>query len=149
MIGRTSGSAEVLHLLNEERQQCTLVLDSGLGHRVEVCLVGRTATLGYHHKAIFVALHSLDVYLCRQIATSVHLVIHVERSILRIAQVVLCICVIHSERESFLVLEICPNALSLLSVDDCRTSVLAEGQNTLASCFGIAQELQCYILVVL
>ena len=82
MIGRTGGSAEVLHLLNKERQQCALVLYGCLCHGVEVGLVGRTATLGYHHKSVFVALHSLDVNLSRQVAACVHLIIHIEWGIL-------------------------------------------------------------------
>ena len=40
VIGRTGGCAECLHLLHEEGQQGAFVLDGGLGHGVEVGLVG-------------------------------------------------------------------------------------------------------------
>jgi len=82
VVRRTCSCTEALHLLNEEWEEGAFVLDSGLSHRVEVSLVGRTATLGNHHEAILVALGSLDIDLGRQVATCVHLVIHVERSIL-------------------------------------------------------------------
>ncbi len=149
MIRRTSGSTQRLHLLNEERQQSALVLDSSLCHRIEVSLVCRTSTLGNTNKAILVALGSLDVNLSRQVATCVHLVVHIQRSILRVAQIVLSVSIVNTERESFLVLEISPDALSLLSVDNSGTGVLTERQDTFCSSLGIAQELQSYILVVL
>ena len=82
VVRRTCCCTEALHLLNEEWEEGAFVLDSGLGHRVEVGLVGRAATLGNHHEAILVALGSLDIDLGRQVATCVHLVIHVERCIL-------------------------------------------------------------------
>ena len=149
MIRRTSGSTERLHLLHEERQQRAFVLDGGLGHRVEVGLVGRTATLGNHHKAIFSTFTGLDVNLGREVATGVHLVVHIQRSILRIAQVVLRIGVIDTEREGFLILEAGPYLLSLLTMDNGCTCILAEWKNTLHRCLRIAEELQGYILIVL
>ena len=149
MVRRTSRCAEALHLLNEERQQCALVLDSSLGHRIEICLVGRATALSHHYKTILVALYSLDVNLCREVAACVHLVVHVERSVLRVAQVVLCESVVNTARESLFVLEVSPYALSLLAVDDGSTGVLAERQDTLAGCLGVAKELQSNVLVVL
>ena len=90
MVRRTCSCTQTLHLLYEEWEQCTLILDSSFGHRVEVGLVGRATTLSYHYEAVLVALCSLDVNLGRQVATGVHLIIHIERSVLRIAEVVLC-----------------------------------------------------------
>ena len=40
VIRRTSCSAQSLHLFNQERKQSALVLNSSLGHRVEISLVG-------------------------------------------------------------------------------------------------------------
>ena len=149
MVWRTSSSAKMLHLLHEEWQQCAFILDCGLGHWVEIGLVGRTTALCHHHKTVFIAFHCLNVYLCRQVASCVHLVIHVQRSILRIAQVVLGVSVIHTERESFLILKVSPHTLSLLTMYNSSTCILTERQYALACCLGIAQELQCHILVVL
>ena len=97
VIGRTGGRAECLHLLHKEGQQGAFVLDGGLGHGVEVGLVGRASTLGNHHETVFGAFYSLDVNLSRQVAAGVNLVVHVQRSILRVAQVVLCVGVIDTE----------------------------------------------------
>src|SRR5574344_491279 len=78
MIRRTGCSTQALHLLYEERQQGTFILDSGLGHRIEVSLVGGTSTLSYHHEAILSSLCGLDIYLGRKVATGIHLIIHIE-----------------------------------------------------------------------
>ena len=77
MIRRTSRRAEVLHLLHKEWQQCAFILYRGLCHRIEIGLVSRAAALGHHHEAILVAFHCLDVYLCREIAACINLVVHV------------------------------------------------------------------------
>ena len=82
VVRRTCCCAEALHLLYEEWEEGAFVLDSSFGHRVEVGLVGRTATLGNHHEAILVALGCLDIDLGRQVATGIYLIIHIERSIL-------------------------------------------------------------------
>ena len=97
VIRRTSCCAQALHLLNEERQQCALVLNSSLGHGIEVCFVGRATTLSNHHETILITLSSLNINLCGQIATGVHLVVHIERSVLRVTQIVLCKGVINAQ----------------------------------------------------
>ena len=97
MVRRTSCCSEGLHLLYEEGKECSLILDRCFCHGVEVCLIGRTATLGYHHETILSTFHSLDVYLCRQVTTSVDLIIHVERCILRVAQVILCVGIVNTQ----------------------------------------------------
>jgi hypothetical protein len=96
VVRRTSRCTEALHLLYEEGEQGALVLDGSLGHRVEVCLVGRATAFSHHYEAILVALYSLDVDLCREVAACVHLVVHVQRSVLRVAQVVFGEGVVHT-----------------------------------------------------
>ena len=96
VVRRTSGCAEALHLLHEERQQCALVLNRSLGHRVEIGLVGRATAFGNHHKAVLSTLGSLDVDLCGQVALGVHLFVHGQGRILRVAQIVLSIRVVHT-----------------------------------------------------
>ena len=149
MVRRTCCCTQTLHLLYEEWEQCALVLDSSLGHWVEVGLVGGSAAFGDHDEAILVALHGLDVNLCGEVAARVDLVVHVERGVLRVAEVVLRIGVIDTEGEGFLVLEACPHLLALLAVDDGCARVLAEGQYALDGGLGIAEELEGDILVVL
>ena len=149
VVRRTCSCTQALHLLYEEWEQCTLILDSSLGHRVEVGLVGRATTLSYHHEAVLVALCSLDVNLSRKVATGVHLIIHVERSVLGIAEVVLCKGVVNTQAQSLFVLEVSPYTLTLLAVDDSSTCILAEWENALHGCLCIAKELESYVLVVL
>ena len=90
VVGGACGCAEAFHFLDEEWEEGALVLDGGLGHGVEVGLVGRSAAFGYHDEAILVALDSLDVYLRGEVATGVDLVVHVEGSVLGVSEVVLC-----------------------------------------------------------
>ena len=149
MVWRTSSCTQRLHLLYEERDERTFVLDGSLGHWVEVGLVGRATTLSNHHKLILSTFASFDINLCRQITTGIHLVVHVQRSVLRIAQVVLCKGIEDTQAQRLFILKTCPYLLPLLTVDNSRTRVLAERQDTLASHLGVAQELQGHILIVL
>ena len=148
MIRRTSGCTETLHLLHEEGDECTRVLDTRLGLLVEIGLVGRTATFGHAEETVLVTFCSLEVDLRRQVTFRVHLVVHVERRVLRVTQVALRIGVIHTAAQCFFIAETSPYLLTLLAVDDRRTGVLTERQLTLASHLRIAQESQRYILIV-
>ena len=139
----------MLHLLHEEWEQGALVLDGRLCHGVEVGLVGRAATLRHHHEAVFSTFRRLDVNLCGEVALRVHLVVHVQRSVLGVAEIILREGVEHALRQRLLVLEASPDLLTLLTVDDGRTGVLTEREDTLASHLGIAQELERHIFVVL
>ena len=149
VVWRTSSGAQCLHLLHKERQQCAFILNGSLCHWIEVGFVCRATTLCHHHKAILHAVCCLDVNLCRKVTASVYLVIHIQRRILRIAQVVFSVCIIYSTRESLLVVEACPYLLALLAVDDSRARILTERQHTFHRCLGIAEELQGHIFVIL
>ena len=145
----TGRCAECAHLLYQERQQGALVLDGGLGHRIEVGLVGAAAALRNHHEAVLVALRGLDVDLGGEVAAGVHLVVHVQRSVLAVAEILLRVGVEHSPAQGFLVLKIGPDALAFFAVDDGCAGVLAEGQHALHSALRIAQELQGHVFIVL
>jgi NDP-sugar pyrophosphorylase family protein len=106
-------------------------------------------TLSYHHEAVLVTLCSLDINLSRKVATGVHLIIHVERSVLGITEVVLSKGVVNTQAQCLFVLEIGPYALTLLTMDDSSTCILAEWKDALYGSLCIAEELECYILVVL
>ena len=149
MIRRTSRSAQTLHLLHEEWYQRARVLYPRLSLLIEVSLVGRATTLYHAEEAVFHSLCSLYVYLSRQVATGVHLVIHVERRILRVAQVVLSICVIHTLCQRLFVLKARPYLLTLLGMNDCCTCILTERQLALASHLSITQHGECYVLIVI
>ena len=126
VVRRTSSRTEALHLLHEERNERPRVLDTRLGLLIEVGLVSRTTTFGYAKETILVALGSLQVNLCREVAFGVHLVVHVERCVLRITQVALGVGIEHTLAQCLFVAETCPHLLAFLAVDDSRTGILAE-----------------------
>ena len=149
MVRRTSGCTQRLHLLYEERNQGSLVLDGSLRHRIEIGLVGRATTLCHHHELILSTLGSLDVDLGRKVTTGVHLVVHIQRCILRVTEIVLREGVEHTQAQGLFILETSPHLLSLLTMNDSGTRILAERQDALAGHLGITEELQSHILVVL
>ena len=126
VVRRTSSRSEAFHLLHKERNERTGVLDTRLGLLIEIGLVRRTATLGHAKETVLVAPGSLQVNLCREVTFGVHLVVHIQRRVLRIAQIALGIGVIHTTAQCLFIGETCPYFLSLLSVNNCRTGILAE-----------------------
>ena len=86
--------------------------------------------------------------MCREVALGVDLVVHIQRSILGIAQIFLCIGLEYSEGDGLFVFEAGPHLLSLFTVHDCCSRVLAEREFALGCHFRIAQEGQGHILVV-
>jgi hypothetical protein len=148
MVRRASRSTEGLHLLDKERNECARVLDAGFSLLVEVGLVGRTTTLGDAEEMVLHTLGSLKVDLSREVALGVHLVVHIKRSVLRVAEVALGIGEVYTLSESLFVAIAGPYLLALLAVDDSRTGVLAERELALARNLGIAEESECHVLVV-
>ena len=148
MIGWAGSGSKALHLLDEEGQQRAFVLNGSLCHGVEVGLVSRTATLCHHDEAVFSAFGGFDINLRGQVTLCVYLVIHVERGVLRVAEIVAGVRIVHATAKCFLVVKVGPHALSFLTVDDCSACILAEREHTLDRNFRIAQELQGYVFVV-
>ena len=97
MVWRAGCSTEALHLLNKERNEGAWVLDACLGLLVEVALVCGAASFCHHKEVIFITLHCLDVDLCREVAFCVDLIVHVKRSVLAVAEVLLSVCFVNSE----------------------------------------------------
>ena len=117
MIGRTSGSAESLHLLDKERHESLLIKDS-LSLLIEISLIGRAATLSHEEELILIALGGMDFDLRREVATGVHLIIHIEGSVLRIAEIILSISLIYTLRDHLLIVATGPHLLTLISGTD-------------------------------
>ena len=117
MIGRTSGSAESLHLLDKERHESLLIKDS-LSLLIEISLIGRAATLSHEEELILIALGGMDFDLRREVATGVHLIIHIEGSVLRIAEIILSISLIYTLRDHLLIVATGPYLLTLISGTD-------------------------------
>ena len=147
VVGGASRRAEALHLLYHERHQRGGVQD-GLGLLVQVSLVGRAASLGNAEETVFHTFRSLDVNLCGEVALGVHLLIHAQRGVLAVAQVLLRISLVDAFREGLLIAIAGPHLLAFLAVDDGRAGVLAEGQHALAGHLGVAKERQGHVLVI-
>ena len=106
--------------------ECSRGLDAGVGLLVEVGLGGRTTTLGDAEEMVLHTLGSLKVDLSREVALGVHLVVHIKRSVLRVAEVALGIGEVYTLSESLFVAIAGPYLLTLLAVNDSGTGVLAE-----------------------
>ena len=148
MIRRTSCCTEALHLLHKERNQRTRILNTCFRLLIQVCLIGTSATFRYAQETILITMRCLDIYLCRQIALRIHLVVHIQRSILTVTQIALRIGVIHTFAQRFFVANRMaisvsvtdrgPYALAFFAVNDSRTGILAERQLTFRSHFRVA-----------
>ena len=97
---------------------------------------------------VFVAFSGLDIDLCRQVAARVYLIIHIERRVLRIAQILLRVRLINAARNRLRIVAFGPHLLAFVSVNDGRAGILAERKLALSRDFSITQESQCDILVV-
>ena len=106
MIGRTSGSAE------------SLLIKDSLSLLIEISLIGRAATLSHEEELILIALGGMDFDLRREVATGVHLIIHIEGSVLRIAEIILSISLIYTLRDHLLIVATGPYLLTLISGTD-------------------------------
>ena len=126
MIRWTRCGTEALHLLHQERDQRTRVLDTRFRLLIQIGLVRTTATFGHAQKTVLISFRSLEVDLCRQVTFGVHLVVHVQRCVLAVTQVALGIGIIHTLAECFLIAEPCPHFLPFLAVDNSRSGILAE-----------------------
>ena len=116
---------------------------------IQVSLVSRTTSLCHTQELILHALCSFDVDLGRQVALGVYFVIHIQGSVLRIAQVFFRIGFINTQRKRFFVAVAGPYLLSLFAMDDSRSGILTERKYTFSSNFCITQESQRHIFIVI
>ena len=147
VVRRAGRGAERLHLLHQERHEGVRIQD-GLGHLVQIALVGGTAALHHAQELVFHAFFGVDVDLRRQVALGVDFLIHVQRGVLAVTEVLLRVSLVHAQGEGFLVVEAGPDLLALLAVDDGGAGVLAEGELALGGDLRVAEEHQGDVLVV-
>ena len=147
VVRRAGGRAEALHLVDEVGDELLRIEDS-LGFLIEVGLVGRAAALDDAEELVFHAFRRFDVDLSGEVALGVDFFVHRERSVLRITQGFLGVRVVNALGDGFFVAEARPDVLALFTVDDGRARVLAEGEHALGGRFGVAQEREGDVLVV-
>ncbi len=113
-------------------------------------LVGRAAALGDEEELVLGALGRVEVDLRRQVGAGVHLLVHVERDRLRVAQVLArCRSRRRPRDEALLVLHAGPDLLALLADDGGGAGVLAEGQLAARGDLGVLEQRERHALVVL
>ena len=149
VVRGAGGGAEAAHLLHEERDERTGILDAGLGLLVEIGLVRAAAAFRDAEEAVFHSFRGLDVDLGGEVALRVDLAVHVERSVLRIAQVLLRISLEHALRDGLLVAEAGPDLLAFFGMDDGGAGVLAERELAFRGDLRIAQEGKGHVFVIL
>ena len=115
---------------------------------IEVCLVGRTATLGDEEELIVIPLCGMDLNLSGEVAAGVDFFIHRQRCVLRVAEVILGVGLVYSEGNLLLIVASCPDVLSFVGGADRCAGILAERKHTLAGHLCIAQHCQGHELVV-
>ena len=147
VIRWTSSGTECLHLLYEEGHEF-LRIEQCFGLLIEVGFIGRATTFCNEEETVFHTFGCFDINLCWQVATCVHLFVHGERCILRIAQVFFSIDVIDTARERLFVAISCPYMLSFLAVDDGSTCVLTYRKQSFCRYFSVAEHGQCHVFIV-
>ena len=86
--------------------------------------------------------------MCGQVGAGIHFFVHIQRRVLRVAQVIFNIGIKYALGECRFVAATGPDALTFFTHDNCRTGVLAGWQYAFSSDFGVSQELQRYVFIV-
>ncbi|MNS78425.1 hypothetical protein D3C72_1120410 [compost metagenome] len=147
VIRRTGSRAERAHLLDQIVFQLAR-REQRFGFLIQIGFVGRTATFGDAQEFVLVAVDAVEVNLRWQVGARIHLFVHIQRRILRIAQVIFDVGVIHAMRQRGFVAAAGPDALAFFAGDDRRAGVLTGRQNAFRSDIGVTQELQRDVFVV-
>ncbi len=93
MVGRTGRGAEGTHLIHQVIFQLART-QQGFGFLIEIGFIGGTATFGDTEELVLIAIHAVEVDLRWQVSAGIHLFIHIQGGILRIAQVIFDIGVV-------------------------------------------------------
>lgn len=132
VVRRASRGAQRAHLVDQvvfqfaRRQQ-------RLGFLIQIGFVGGTAALGDAQELVLFAVHAVEIDLRRQIAAGVDLFVHIQRGVLRIAQVLFDVGVVHPARQRFFIAAAGPDALALFADDNRRAGVWQVGKIPLAA----------------
>ena len=147
MVRRASCSPQRTHFLNQEvfqfagSQQCFRFL-------IQIGFVGRTAAFCHAQEFIFVAVHAVQVDLRRQVSAGIHFFVHIQRRVLRVAQVIFNIGIKYASGERRFVTAAGPDTLTFFTHDNGRAGILTGWQYAFGGNLGVSQELQRNILIV-
>jgi hypothetical protein len=148
MIRRARGGAERDHLVAQELHDA-LRIEHGAGFLIQEGLVRRAAAFGDEEELIRVAIGGIQIELRGQVGAGVLLVEHVQRGVLRVAQVVLRVGEIDALRERGLVTAAGPDLLAFFAHDDGGAGVLAKRQQARGGHVGVLEHRERHHAVVL
>ena len=137
MVRRAGCRTEGTHFLNEEVFQFA-GSQQGFGFLVEIGFVGRAAAFSNTEEFVLIAIYRVQVDLRRQVSAGVDLFVHVQRRVLRVAQVILDIGVIDAFRQRFFITATGPHALTFFTDDDRGAGILAGRQHAFGGDFGVS-----------
>ncbi len=147
VVRRAGRGAERAHFLHQISFQLA-GREQRFGFLVQIGFVRGAAALGDTQELIFIAVNAVEVDLRRQVGAGVDLFVHIERRVLRIAQVILGVGLVDALRQRGFIAAAGPDALAFFAHDDGGAGVLAGRQNAFGGNLRVAQELQRDIFVV-
>ena len=148
MVRRACSRTESTHFLD----QVVLQLARGeqrFGFLVEIGFVGRTAAFGDAEEFVLITVDAVEIYLCGQVGAGVDLFVHIQRRVLRVAQVIFGIRVVNTVGQRRFITAAGPDALAFFTNDNRRAGVLTGWQNAFRRDIGVTQELQGNVFIVL
>ena len=147
MVRRARGGAERDHFVGQKLHDA-LRIEHGAGFLIQESLVRRAASFGDEEELIRVAIGGIQIELRGQVGAGVLFVEHVQRGVLRVAQVVLRVGEIDALRERGLVTAAGPDLLAFFAHDDGGAGVLAERQQARGGHVGILEHRERHHAVV-
>ena len=138
MVRRTGSRTECFHFFHQKFFERNWI-EQRFCFLKEVGFVGRTAAFGYKQEFILVAVTGYEVNLSRQVSACVHLVVHIECRILRVAQVFLCVGFVNAFGEGFFVGTVGPHVVAFFGIHSGSAGILTKWQYAFGSYFGITE----------
>ena len=113
-----------------------------------VSFIRRAAAFSDAEEFVLLAVGGVKIDLRRQVSAGVDLFIHIQRRVLRIAQVILDIGVINALRQRGFIAAAGPHALAFFAGNNRGTGILAGRQHAFGGDIRVAQKLQRHVLIV-
>jgi len=124
MLRRTCTCSQQLYLFFNKTHQ-TFLIQQCFSLLEQECFISTSTSLSYKYHVVLTALHGLGLELPRQVCLSVQLLIHVDGCHLGLAQVSVCVSVLHPSGDVFLIFTVGQNQVAFFAYTYCSACVLA------------------------
>ena len=141
VVRRACCGTECFHFVKQPRQQ-GLLIEQCFCLLKQITLVGRTATLGYEKKFVFVTVNRSDFDFGRKIGVGVDFFKHRQRCKLAVAKVACLIRVVDAMTDCCVVATTGEHTLTFFCFDNCSARVLTHRQNATSSDACILQQIK-------